>query len=406
MLDIIKKANNKKMFDDDLKILRTWVEYSQDRKIAENLMYELEMEDETGEVIHLYKCVKFVRVIRLPHGAKQSTTMIRVHARMMQAIWQANIKFITVIANILTPIPFGLMYLYGVQGVAATEDEAKQCANMDYTTMVSLLQGTYRVLEYQPLSYQELEWLKDKMFSMKNLTVVRGIPKAKESGRKGQNPNDPGAGCGMKDTMDEDATTEEFIAGMSDKEYVVQILSTPVKAEHLERWLAQTAQEMTNFNKQLSGTSNIGFNLSIPMMYMANLGASEGWSHSYTESNTTSISISDSLQSDVSTSIGENVGQSFGETVGHNFGESFSESTGESYSSSIGTAEGTNWGDSITQDQGVSENYTEGVGTGSNYGESLSTGNAHNDSVSESVNDSVGTNTNVTQGLTQMWETR
>ena len=142
--------------EDDLKILRTWVEYTPDRKEATSLMYEFEMEDESGNVCHLFKCVKLVRIVRLPKSAKQSKTMMRVHARMLQGIWQQNIKFITVIANILTPVPFGLMYLYGVQGVATTEDDAKYIANQDYTAFIHLLQGTYRVLEYKLLSYDEL----------------------------------------------------------------------------------------------------------------------------------------------------------------------------------------------------------------------------------------------------------
>ena len=394
MFELSKSVTKTGGVEDDLKILRTWVEYSHDRQTAESLMYEFEMEDESGNIMHLFKCVKLVRIVRLPKGMKQSTTMMRVHARMLQSIWQRNIKFVTVIANILTPVPFGLMYLYGVQGIATTEEDAKNIAMMDYNALVSLLQGTYRVLEYKQLSYQELEWLREKMFSMKNLAVVRGIPKAKESGRKGHNPNDPGAGSGMKVTPDENQTSEEFIAGMSDKEYVVQILSTPVKAEHLERWLAQTAQEMTRFNSQLKGSNNIGFNLSVPMMYMANVGASEGWSHSYTESNMNSITMSESMQSSFSTSIGQSINQSFGESIGRSYGQSFTESTGNNYSSGFGTTSGTSWGDSNSFSQGTSQSFTEGSSIGRSYTESTNSSTAHADSATTNVTEGTSTNTN------------
>jgi len=399
MFELSKSVTKNGGVEDDLKILRTWVEYSSDRQIAESLMYELEMEDESGNVMHFFKCVKLVRIVRLPKGAKESTTMMRIHARMLQGLWSQNIKFVTVIANILTPVPFGLMYLYGIQGVGTSEEEAKEVAAMDYHAMISLLQGTYRVLEYKPLSYQELEWLRDKMFSMKNLAVVRGIPKAKESGRKGTNPNDPGAGKGMKVTPDEDQTTEEFIAGMSDKEYVVQILSTPVKAEHLERWLAQTAEEMTHFNSQLNGSSNIGFNLSVPMMYMANLGASEGWSHSYTESNVDSVTISESLQSNFSTSVGESINQSFGESVGHSYGQSFSESTGQNYSTGFGTSQGTSWGEGNSLSQGTSVNFSENASTGNSYNESANNSTGHSDSITSSFSEGTSTSNSTSHGV-------
>ena len=394
MFELSKTVRKNGGIEDDLKILRTWVEYSDDRKVAQNLMYEFEMEDESGNVRHLYKCVKLVRIVRLPKSSKQSRVMMRVHSKMLQGLWQRNIKFITVIANILNPVPFGLMYLYGVQGVAETEEDAKEQAGYDYTAFIHLLQGTYRVLEYQNLTYDELEWLREKMFSMKNLTVVRGLPKAKESGRKDKT-QDHGKGMGMKVDPDEDQTSEEFIAGMSDKEYVVQILSTPVKAEHLERWLAQTAQEMTRFNSQLEGSTNLGFNLSVPMMYMANLGASEGWSHAYNESDTGSVTLSENLQNSFSTSIGENIGQSYGESISHSAGETFTETTGENYSTSIGTSDGTSWGEGIGRAQGISQNFSQNLSVGGSYTESLDSSTSHSDSTNASMSDGSSTSTNI-----------
>ena len=368
MFEISKIFNKNNTVEDDLKIIRAWTEYSEDRSETKYMMYELEMEDESGNITHFFKAVKLLRIIRLPKSSKQSRTFMKTHARMLQGVWQQNIKLITIIANILNPIPFGLMYLYGVQGVALTEDEAKHIADNDFVALMSVLQGSYRVLEYKTLSYEELEMFREKMFSMKNLSVVRGIPKAKESGRKDKT-QDHGKGSGMKVDPDEEDTTEEFIAGMSDREYVVQILSTPVKSEHLERWLAQTAQAMTMYNSQVQGNSSIGFKLSVPMMYMANLGASQGWSHSYTESQMDSVSISDSLSSSVSTSIGENTSQAFGESVGHSYGESISDSIGHSYSSGINTGDGTSWGSSTGLSQGISNNFSENVSIGDTYTE-------------------------------------
>lgn len=275
--------------DDDLKILRNWKEYTDDRKNMKYLMYELEMHEPGGNVVHFYKAIKLTRIIRLPKNAKQSESFMSMHSQVLAAVWERNIKLLTVIANLLNPVPLGMMYLYGVQGVAETAEKAKYIADNDFVAMASTLQGTYRVLEHRILTYDELEWLTEKMYMMDKMTVLRGIPQAKDGGV------DVGSkGMGNKSVNpDAQDTTEEYIAGMSDKEYILQIISSPVKSEHLERWLAQTAQEMTKWNKQLQGMTSMNFSISIPMMYMANLGASQGWSHSYTDAdsvtNTTGV---------------------------------------------------------------------------------------------------------------------
>ena len=390
MLDLARiLSKSKPGYDDDLKILRNWAEYSEDRSKMNYLMYELEMEDSSGKVTHFYKAIKLLRVIRLPKSAKQSKSFMDMHSQVLAAIWERQVKLVTVIANMLNPIPLGLMFLYGVQGVADTEEQAKFIADNDYIALTSVLQGTYRVLEYKTITYQELEWLREKMFSMRNMSVVRGIPKAKAGGVDG---GDKGMGAANINPDSQD-TTEEFIAGMSDKEYVVQILSTPVKAEHLERWLAQTAQEMTRWNKQLQGTTSFNAGISLPMMYMANLGASEGWSHSYTESESLSTSTTDSISTSFSTSVGENVSQSFGESVGKSFGESFSESTGESYNTSIGTSQGTSWGESNGTSQGTSVGFNENSTFGNSYTESINDSTSHTDSTNSSIAEGTSTTT-------------
>ena len=398
MLDLARiLSKSKPGYEDDLKILRNWAEYSEDRTKMEYLMYELEMEDSTGRVTHFYKAIKFLRIIRLPKSAKQSKSLMDMHSQVLAAVWERNVNLVTVMANMLNPIPLGLLYLYGVQGVAETEEQAKHIADNDFVGLTAILQGTYRVLEHRMITYQELEWLREKMFSMRNMVVVRGIPKAKNGGVDG---GDKGMGSSNVNPDSQD-TTEEFIAGMSDKEYIVQILSTPVKAEHLERWLSQTAQEMTKWNKQLQGTSTFNAGISLPMMYMANLGASEGWSHSYTESNSVSTSTTDSISTNFSTSVGENISQSFGESVGHSFGESYNESVGDSYNSSIGTSDGTSWGESTGLSQGISQNFSENLSVGDSYTESNNESLSHTDSTNASVGQGSSMSTNTSHGTSQ-----
>ena len=49
---------------DDFRIVRTWKEYTDDRKFMKYLMYELEMMEENGNVVHFYKAVKLRREMK------------------------------------------------------------------------------------------------------------------------------------------------------------------------------------------------------------------------------------------------------------------------------------------------------------------------------------------------------
>lgn len=370
---------------DDFRIVRTWKEYTDDRKFMKYLMYELEMMEENGNVVHFYKAVKFTRIIRLPKSAKQSESFMDMHGQVLAAIWERNIKLLTIIANLLKPVPLGLLYLYGVQGVSTTPDEAKAIAEKDFVGLCSVLQGTYRVLEHRTLTYDELEWLHEKMYTMDRLTVVRGIPKAKSGG---VDVGDKGMG-GKNVNADSQDTTEEYISGMSDREYVLQIISSPVKSEHLERWLGQTAREMTRWYKQLQGNTSMNFSLSIPMMYMANLGASEGWNHSYTEADSVTDTVGSSISSSVSDSVGHSIGDTVGESIGHTTGTTVGETTGTSHGFSEGSTSMESFGESTSHTDGVSNSVSVGESIGGN--DSVS----HNVSVSENVGISH------TQGITE-----
>ncbi len=402
---ILRKS--KPRSDDDLKIVRSWKEYTPDRKSMTYLMFELEMHEPGGEVIHFYKAIKLTRIIRLPKNAKQSESFMAMHSQVLAAIWERNIKLLTLIANLLTPVPLGLMYLYGVQGVADSEEQAKFIADNDFIALSSVLQGTYRVLEHRILTYDELEWLTEKMYTMDKLTVIRGIPQAKNGG---VDVGEKGMG-GKNVNPESQDTTEEYISGMSDKEYVLQIISSPVKAEHLERWLAQTAQEMTKWNKQLQGSSSMNFSLSIPMMYMANLGASQGWSHSYTDADSVtdtvgqsiSSSVANSVSESVSHTIGESIGKSFGTSVTHTEGTNQSASTGQSLTDTVGQNQSHSFGSSVSdgtnQSFGGNETFTHGISQ--NQSDSVSHSTSVSDSVSESHADSFTQTETTSQSHTQ-----
>lgn len=374
-------------YNDDIHVIRSFVDYMDDGKTLSHMVFELEMMDRTGELRHFYKAIRLARIIRLPREAKQSLSFMEMHRQVLTGLWERECNFVTIIANMIRPVPLGLLYLYGVQGVAEDLETAKRIATNDFAALVSLLQGTYRTLEFRPINQDEVEWLREKMYAMKHMTVVRGIPKAREGG---VNAGNRGMG-GENINPESQDTTEEFIAGLSDREYVVQILTTPVGERSLREWLTQTAKEMTRWHGQLQGQRAMNFGITLPMMYMANLGASEGWSHAYTDASNVGSAVSHTVGESFSESVSTSHGRSFGETVGSSQSisesASISHSDSESASTSVGHTRGTSYsfseGENRTQSyaMGTSESFgftqTQGTTDSVSSGETAGTGTSH-----------------------------
>lgn len=396
---------------DDFRIIDSWAEYKNGKSEKERpldfLCYEIEVVNpETGETQHLYKALKFLRIKRLPYDAKQSTSLMDMHEQVLSAVYENKFNFVTVVANIIHPEPLGLLYLYGVQGVAHDLEEAKEKAHKDYVGLRATLTGTYRVLHTQNITAQETEWLREKMYSMDYLTMTRGIPKAAKTGENAGNK-----GIGNKNlNPDSQGTLEEFIAGMVDYEYVIQVLTTPVFQKTLEAWQTQTQLDMTMWNGQLQGTKSISANLSIPMMYMANTGQSQGWSHGYTDAQSVSYSSGESFTQSYGESIGQSLSQTFGQTFGQSQGVSVSNSVSTGTSVSVGNSVGQSLGisqtignsfgtaHSVGTSESLSESTSQSLGVSQNYGTSVSKGQSIGQSVGETIGQSVSQGQSVSRG--------
>ena len=123
----IKNILNPKRYDgpvDDFRLIDSWAEYDEnshadiDEKPLKYLCYEIEvMNPETGEKERVYKALKFARVIRLPKSAKQSKSLMDMQSQILSGVWEMGCNLVTIIANIIDPVPLGLLFLYGVQGV-------------------------------------------------------------------------------------------------------------------------------------------------------------------------------------------------------------------------------------------------------------------------------------------------
>ena len=245
---------------DDLRVLSSWTEYDMEkgRMPGENslryLCYELETKDpSTGKRYHFYKAIKFARVVRLPADARQSTAFMDKHQQVLTAVYAEEICLVTIIANVIHPVPLGLLYLYGVQGISEDLQEARKKADHDFLGFISSMQATFRVLEMRVAKEEEAEWLREKMYSMQYLAAVRGIPKA---GKTGEDAGNKGVG-GKNLNPDSQGTLEEIISGLVNVEYVIEVLSAPVFTETLEGNLLRLQEMMTQWNRQLQGQESL-----------------------------------------------------------------------------------------------------------------------------------------------------
>lgn len=396
---------NKSIPEDDFKILDSWTESDDNvnpSKAKMNyLCYKIATIDpETGKKTILYKAVKFARVDRLPKSAKQSTSFMDMQSQVLSAVYEQGYNLVTIIANVIRPIPEGLMYLYGVQGVSDNIDDAKQRADSDFRGFVGSMMGTFRVLHMHSLTAEEGAWLGEKMRTMRFMTAVRGIPKANTSG---EDMGNKGVG-GTNLNPDSQGTLEEIITAMADYEYVIEVLSTPVYQRTLMAWASQTEKQMTEWYGQLQGTKSLSFNLSIPMTYMTSTGNSQGWSKNYTDSSTVSYTHGESYNTGYSENVGNSISHSLGESFGLSKGTSLTDSVGENHSVSqgvtkgqtVGTTEGITRGQTIGQTigytQGVSHGYTQGVTRGQSSGISMS------QSYGNSLGSSAGTSRGISLG--------
>lgn len=385
----------------DFHLDNVWTEY--DNGVSKNsklsyMCFEIDTVDPaTGERSHLYKAVKFARVERLPKSAKQSTSLMEMQSQVLSAAYEQGYNLITVIANIIKPVPVGLLFLYGVQGVADTIEEAKKRADRDFKGFIGAMQGTFRVLHMRPTTAEEAEWLRSKMNSMECMTAVRGIPKASDAGEDAGNKGMGGSNL----NPDSQGTLEEIITAMADYEYVIEVLSTPVYISTLEAWNTKTQKQMTEWNGQLQGTKALSFNISIPMMYMASTGMSQGYSRNYTDSTTQSYTQGESYNTGYSQNYGESLSQSLGESFGLSRGESLTHSEGRSHSESntVGVSETRGYTEGISHNQSVGQTQSISQGRTIGYSQGVSRGVSSGISMGNSMGQSLGTSLGTSKGI-------
>lgn len=378
---------------DDFRILDSWTEYDDDNvginpsdRQLEFLCYEIEvMNPETGKRQKLYKAIKFARTQRVSASLRQSTSLMDMMSQLLTGLWASNTNLIVMIANVIKPEPLGVLFLYGTQATGLTIDEAKEGCELTFQGLIDSIKGSFKTVQLRGLNAKEMEWLREKMYHMEFMTAVRGIPKANPQGEDLGNK-----GFGKANiNPDSHGTLEEMIVGMSDHEYVIEILSTRVNQRTLEGWQRQTQRDMTLWNEQLQGQKGISANISLPIMYTANASQSEGWSKAYTDA--------DSVNYGTSENYGQTVGQSVGEALSQTYAESLSYSQGQSVTN--GYTHGITEGQSLTLGQTAGQTVGTGASLSTSSGNSLGLSYNQNDGISNNFSSSQSTNVGQGQSL-------
>jgi hypothetical protein len=416
-------------YNDDIQVLDTFiVPYKEgDKEYMRYIMFCLRLKDDAGQWVTLWKAVRLLRVWRIPFQLRESEKIMDIHDDFIAGLWGNGINYITLVANILKPEPLGLLYCYGIQTVATTMEEAQRQADLDFAALQAGLQASYRGMEFHPLTAQEAEWLRSKMASMKKLLMLRGIPDAKRSpGESTQT-----SVTGMDPNPGTEEQMEEFIRGMADREFVFLVIASPVEASYLSRWLTVTSNDMSRWKSQMSGSKVITAGVSMPIMFMSNLGASQGWNRNFTDSETVgqsythtegegradTVTLTEGMTSGRSVGLSEGVGRTdsashsitdshsvgVSHTETHTKGQSLTFTEGESMSRSVGVSEGINHSvgvsetDTVSRNHSDSETFTQGEGYARSHGETV--GSTHSRGVSETdtVSHNVGRSHQVSQ---------
>lgn len=366
---------------DDIRLLDSWIEFT-DKDCCDFLVYKLKFrDDESGEWEEVYKAVRFLRLLGVPREIREEETHMDIFADVLSALWASDVDLVHVIARVKEPVE-RVLFLYGVQGVAYDLDEAKAIAREGFASMKASLKGSVPQIRLEQLSATDAEILRQKMYEMKHIQMIRGIPKARRSAAGSSQSSI----IGHLSITDAEQQIEELVRGIED-EFVMITVASPVPFPALNDWLHNYTREQSIWASEKEGVKGISVGLGMPIVLGGNVGMGENTGTSVTEgvSETTGTSVTET------TGVSEGVGYTESETrtVGENIG--YSETVGKSYGVSIGESE------SYSQQWSRSETHT--IGTGVTLTETFS--ETHSDSTSETI----GTSISESWGQNESWST-
>jgi len=406
-------SNYNAQVEDRLRVLDTFMVKDENDNLK-YVVYYLEKKLNDNSVVKFYKASAFFRLTRVSKMAKENKLFMETHTDIIRAMYNANINFIEIIANVLNPTPYGLIFLYGVQAVGNTKEEAIRKCSCDFQVLVTAFQGTHRTIHISTVSNEIMNFVFKNLRKQKYVSVVKGIPSSKSGSGDNRNP--------LRLDVSTDEQLEQFLAGADQIEFCLVMMASPMSKNYINHWLTKSLEEQNKWERQKQGSTSLGLSVGIPLSMnighstgqSSNVGASqnkgssfgkshnegtsqnEGYTHgtSHNEGGSTNEGISTNKSHTEGTSEnvtegntkGTNVGIAYGASLGASQSNSLSNSKGESSSDSFSEgatkSKGASWSDgeseSISKSEGKSESDGWSVGNneskGSSFGKGVSSG--------------------------------
>lgn len=409
--------------DEDTYDMNDVIIHNSDQVIKNNcleyLLFDFEKEVSPGEYTRIFKAVKLIKLVRIPKKDLTLASFLEMQSGVLTGFYQNQINYIQILANICKPVKQGLIFAYGVQGVSNTSiEDAKHQADVMMNALQRGITGTFRTMEYTNLTASDARWIFQKMSEMKHMNVIRGIPQPKLKQGRAVTQS-----FTQNDNSNTEEQSEEFLLGMDEHEYIMVLQATTISPETISKWREAYLKEQTHWASLQKGTKSHNFGVSIPMVYGANLGASQGWGsnqsqnfgQNYSTSTSHNMGTSESWSESISHSVGS--GHSWGNSQGLSAGSNFGESIGSGTSTGVSTSHSDGVSNSLSQSSsfgtsnsiGNSSSVSESISAGENWGEShgssIGTSESTSHSVGQSTSSSVGgshsTSTGISHGTSQ-----
>ena len=377
MNSLLGQEEDDELYDmDDLVIKNTSIETKGGK--LKYLLFEFEKEKKpgSGDYVHVYKAIKLVKIKRVPKKDLTLASFLQMQEGVITGYYQAQVNYIQIFANIIKPQRLGLIFAYGCQGISnESMEDAKIDADLQMAAVERGITGTFRTLEYDDLTQEDARWIFQKLGNMSSLRVIRGVPVAKKTNGRGTVSN-----FMTTSTADVEEQSEEFLMGMDTYEYLFVLTATSIDMDVISRWKEQYLKESTYWASLQTGQKSMTFGLSMPMVYAANVGSSEGWG------------------SNTGKSFGENWGNNSSVSDGNSYGVSNSTSHGVSNSVSHGTSSSTSHSQGTSDSAGTSHSVGTGTNVGKSAGTSIGNSTGYSTSTSSGTNSSYGSSLNISHG--------
>lgn len=394
---------------DELNLHRAWRSYD-DRSPSEvkYFMFELSQknpgESEFSPIF--YKAVRMIRLTRVPRYLRLATVssgpnMVFEQMRdVLAALREQGVLFVNIIAK-SPQIP--LIFAYGVQALGATPEEAQAKADEAYAVLDYQLSGTYQQLMYKPVTVEEGELISRYSTEWRHLAMGRGRPLPAASGALGTASILDGNRSDVESTNNQ---LESFIRGMSDKSFLMTLLTVPLSPAEITFSWRNIAQQLSQVRSETSGSRSVHVGVALPLMMGSSDGASQGATHSSgsavgqgtseTSTFTTAQSLTDTSTLGTSATLGTSETGTLAST------NSLTTGSTDTLGTSMTATDGVNAGQSMTQTAGTSQSVADGVtnsqtqtaGTSQSVGvsesQSVSVGNTVGQTATASVSNTAG----------------